>query len=142
MGLSASRSSLSSARRNRKNSEAAEEKSLSQPNVSQPEGKGHAFCFDCCRFLGQIQLLAWAERSSEPGDLPEIIHRDSHGSVLAAGDTVTLIKDLVVKGGGFTAKRGTSVRGIALVPYNETQIEGRVNGQRIVILTEFTKKSA
>jgi len=87
-------------------------------------------------------VLAWAERSSESGDLPETIHRDAHGAVLAAGDTVTLIKDLVVKGGGFTAKRGTAVRGISLVADNETQIEGRVNGQRIVILTEFTKKSA
>ena len=74
-------------------------------------------------------------------DLPDIIHRDSNGGFLASGDTVTLIKDLPVKGGGFTAKRGTSVRGISLVEDNERHIEGRVNGQKIIILTEFTKKS-
>ncbi|WP_376874904.1 PhnA domain-containing protein [Albirhodobacter sp. R86504] len=69
-----------------------------------------------------------------------VIHRDSNGTVLAAGDTVTLIKDLPVKGAGFTAKRGTAVRGISLVAENAGHIEGRVEGQRIVILTEFVKK--
>ncbi|MDR0808381.1 MAG: PhnA domain-containing protein [Gemmobacter sp.] len=67
-------------------------------------------------------------------------HRDSNGVLLASGDTVTLIKDLPVKGAGFTAKRGTAVRGISLVPDNPGQIEGRVEGQRIVILTGFVKK--
>lgn len=71
---------------------------------------------------------------------PEVIHRDSQGAVLAQGDTVTLIKDLPVKGAGFTAKRGTAVRGVSLVPDNANHIEGRVEGQRIVILTEFVKK--
>lgn len=74
-------------------------------------------------------------------DLPAAVtHRDSNGVVLAQGDTVVLIKDLVVKGAGFTAKRGTAVRGIALVADNAGQIEGRVEGQKIVILTEFVKK--
>ncbi|KEO60996.1 PhnA domain-containing protein [Thioclava indica] len=67
-------------------------------------------------------------------------HRDSNGALLARGDTVVLIKDLPVKGAGFTAKRGTAVRGISLVADNAGHIEGRVEGQRIVILTEFVKK--
>ena len=66
---------------------------------------------------------------------------DSNGAVLEAGDTVTLIKDLNVKGAGFTAKRGTAVRNISLVPDTPEHIEGRVNGQQIVILTQFVKKS-
>lgn len=61
---------------------------------------------------------------------------------LAQGDTVVLIKDLPVKGAGFTAKRGTAMRGISLVPENAGQIERHVNGQRLVILTQFVKKSA
>lgn len=69
-----------------------------------------------------------------------VVHRDSNGAALAQGDTVVLIKDLPVKGGGFTAKRGTAVRGISLVPDNAEHIEGRVEGQRIVILTQFVKK--
>lgn len=71
---------------------------------------------------------------------PDVIHRDSLGVVLSAGDNVVLIKDLPVKGAGFTAKRGTAVRGISLVADNAGHIEGRVEGQRIVILTEFVKK--
>ena len=69
------------------------------------------------------------------------MHKDSNGTVLANGDTVTLIKDLPVKGAGFTAKRGTAVRNISLVPDNAGHIEGRVEGQRIVILTQFVKKN-
>lgn len=92
------------------------------------------------------ETLAWAESgaSSKTGsdnDNVEIVHKDTHGAVLSAGDTVTLIKDLKVKGANFTAKRGTAVRNISLVPDNAAQIEGRVNDQRIVILTEFVKKS-
>lgn len=72
---------------------------------------------------------------------PGVEHRDSNGVLLAAGDTVTLIKDLPVKGSSMVAKRGTSVRGIRLVPDNAAQIEGRVNDQQIVILCQFVKKS-
>ncbi len=86
-------------------------------------------------------VQAWAE-AGVAGDEPEVKHLDSNGTLLETGDTVTLIKDLDVKGGGFTAKRGTVVKGIALVEDNPEHIEGRVNGQRIVILTKFVKKSA
>lgn len=66
--------------------------------------------------------------------------RDSNGAILVAGDNVVLIKDLVVKGAGFTAKRGTAVRGISLTD-NPEHIEGRVNGTRIVLITQYLKKS-
>ncbi len=84
------------------------------------------------------QTLNWAQAAkTDDGAVP---HLDSNGVALAAGDAVTLIKDLNVKGTSFTAKRGTAVRGISLVPDNPAHIEGRVNGQQIVILTEFVKK--
>lgn len=87
--------------------------------------------------------LAWAQAAGENESIEEEAkHVDCHGVVLEAGDTVTLIKDLDVKGANFTAKRGTAVRGISLVANNPEQIEGRVNGQQIVILTKFVKKSA
>ena len=69
-----------------------------------------------------------------------IIHKDSNGNILENGDTVTLIQDLNVKGGGFTAKRGTAVRRIRLVHDNAEQLEGKVDGQHIVILTKYVKK--
>ncbi|TQD38858.1 PhnA domain-containing protein [Haloflavibacter putidus] len=68
-------------------------------------------------------------------------HRDSNGVKLEAGDNVVLIKDLPVKGSSMVAKRGTAVRRISLVHDNEEQIEGKVNGQQIVILTKFVKKT-
>ena len=86
--------------------------------------------------------LAWAQATGEgQSDDDSIKHLDSNGAVLEAGDTVTLIKDLNVKGANFTAKRGTAVRGISLVADNPEHIEGRVNGQQIVILTKFVKKA-
>jgi protein PhnA len=89
------------------------------------------------------QTQAWAqETGTGEGPSDNVQHRDCHGAVLAAGDTVTLIKDLNVKGANFTAKRGTAVRGISLVADNPEHIEGRVNGQQIVILTKFVKKSS
>ena len=85
--------------------------------------------------------LAWAEAGiKKAGNDDSVLHKDSNGAVLEAGDTVTLIKDLKVKGASFTAKQGTAVRNISLVADNPQQIEGRVDGQRIVILTQFVKK--
>lgn len=86
------------------------------------------------------EVLARAEAGlTEPVSAVE--HRDSNGAILAAGDTVVLIKDLPVKGSSMVAKRGTAVRSIRLVLDNPGQIEGRVNDQTIVILTQFVKKS-
>jgi len=88
------------------------------------------------------ETLTWAKATGEGESSEDVVkHVDSNGAVLEAGDTVTLIKDLNVKGGGFTAKRGTAVRGISLVADNPEHIEGRVNGQQIVILTQFVKKA-
>lgn len=83
---------------------------------------------------------SWAERTMT--DDEPVIHKDSNGVILNSGDSVTLIKDLKVKGAGFTAKRGTSVRRISLVSDNPNHIEGRVNDQRIVILTQYVKKNS
>ncbi|WP_339896708.1 PhnA domain-containing protein [uncultured Gilvimarinus sp.] len=85
-------------------------------------------------------IRQWAEAGISQADEHAIVHKDSNGVTLAAGDTVTIIKDLNVKGTSFVAKRGTAVRGISLTD-NPAHIEGRVNGTRIVILTEFVKKN-
>jgi protein PhnA len=82
----------------------------------------------------------WAEAEAQAADAV-LKYIDCNGALLEAGDTVTLVKDLVVKGGGFTAKRGTPVRRISLDANNAAHIEGRVNGQQIVILTKFVKKA-
>lgn len=87
------------------------------------------------------ETLAWAKATGEDQDEEEAEkHKDSNGVELQAGDTVVLIKDLNVKGTSMVAKRGTAVRNISLVHDNPEHIEGKVNGQQIVILTKFVKK--
>lgn len=65
---------------------------------------------------------------------------DSNGTPLADGDSVTLIKDLVVKGANFTAKRGTMVRGIRLTD-DPQHVEGKVNKVSIVLKTQFLRRA-
>ncbi len=86
------------------------------------------------------ETMEWAKATGEGNDEDAVVHKDSNGAILKDGDNVVLIKDLNVKGGGFTAKRGTAVRRIRLVPDNPEHIEGKVEGQQIVILTKFVKK--
>lgn len=85
------------------------------------------------------ETMAWAQVGEED-EVDIILHKDSNGATLSAGDSVVLIKDLNVKGANFTAKRGTAVRNISLVHDNPEHIEGKVNGQQIVILTKYVKK--
>ena len=66
--------------------------------------------------------------------------RDANGTILKAGDSVSIIKDLPVKGAGFTAKQGTTVKNIRMVSGDNTHIEGRVNGTMIFIISAFLKK--
>jgi protein PhnA len=82
----------------------------------------------------------WAEKWMQSDQDDAVVHVDANGVRLMQGDSVVLVKDLDVKGAGFTAKRGTAVRNIRLVADNPEQIEGKVNGQGIVILTRFVKK--
>lgn len=85
------------------------------------------------------EVLSWAEAAILTADDDTALTKDSNGTKLAAGDTVTLIKDLDVKGAGFTAKRGIVVKNISLTD-NPKHIEGRVNGVRIVLVAEYLKK--
>jgi protein PhnA len=61
--------------------------------------------------------------------------------VLETGDTVILTQNLNVKGANFIAPKGTTVRKIRLVPDNAEQIEGKIEGDTIVILTKYVRKS-
>ncbi len=86
-------------------------------------------------------VRTWAEATGEGDDEGDkIIHKDSNGVTLNAGDSVVLIKDLQVKGSSMIAKRGTAVRRISLDHENAEYIEGKVDGQQIVIITQYVKK--
>jgi len=74
-------------------------------------------------------------------DDDEIVVRDCNGATLADGDSVTVIKDLKVKGTSATLKRGTLIRNIrltgdpALIECNAEKVKG------LVLRTEFLKKA-
>ena len=85
--------------------------------------------------------LEWAKATGEgETDENKIIHRDVNGVILQAGDSVVLIKDLKVKGSSMVAKQGTAVRNIKLDHENAEYIEGKVDSQMIVIITQYVKK--
>lgn len=65
--------------------------------------------------------------------------KDSNGSLLNDGDTVTLIKDLKVKGSSLVLKRGTTVKKIKLTD-DADEVDCKINGSSIVLRTEFLKK--
>lgn len=80
---------------------------------------------------------------SYPKDITtmDIKVRDSNGAQLAEGDSVTLIKDLKLKGSSTVLKRGTVIRNIHLTD-NEDEIEGRTDKVKgLVLRTEFLKKA-
>jgi protein PhnA len=85
--------------------------------------------------------LEWAKKTGdhEQDGMVEF-HQDSNGARLLEGDTVVLIKTLDVKGSTISAKLGTVVKNIRLVHDNIEQIEGKVEGQTIVILTKYLRK--
>ncbi len=87
------------------------------------------------------EALALARATGEHEDAAaKIIHRDANGVILEAGDSVVLVKDLKVKGSSLVAKQGTAVRNIRLDHENSEYIEGKVDGQQIVIITQYVKK--
>lgn len=67
--------------------------------------------------------------------------RDSNGAILADGDSVTLIKDLKVRGTSVTLKRGTRVKSIRLTG-DPQEVECSVDKVKgLVLRTEFLKKA-
>ena len=67
------------------------------------------------------------------------IPRDSNGAELMDGDSVTVIKDLNVRGTSMVIKRGTKVKSIRLTDDPE-EVDCKINGSGIVLKTCFLKK--
>lgn len=91
----------------------------------------------------EAETLEWAKATGEGlSESEKIIHRDVNGVILENGDNVVLVKDLKVKGSSMVAKQGTAVRRISLDHENAEYIEGKVDGQQIVIITKYVKKTS
>lgn len=89
------------------------------------------------------ETLAWAKAGAEDEEETAAeFHKDANGSPLHTGDSVVITKTLDVKGSSISAKLGTVVKNIRLVEDNTDQIEGRVEGQMIVILTKYVRRQS
>ena len=81
---------------------------------------------------------AWSAEQSEQASTQQI--RDSAGNVLQDGDTVTVIKDLKVKGSSSVVKIGTKVKNIKLVD-GDHDIDCKIDGFGAMSLkSEFVRK--
>lgn len=84
--------------------------------------------------------LAWAQAGADEDNGTDEVHKDCNGQLLETGNSVVLTKTLDVKGSSLSARLGTVVKNIRLVENNTDQIEGKIEGQTIVILTKYVRK--
>jgi len=82
----------------------------------------------------------WAAGDEAPAEA--VVVRDCNGNVLTAGDTVTVIKDLKVKGASIPLKQGTVIRGIRLIEDDAEHIEGHSDKIKdLVLKTIYLRKA-
>ncbi|MDG4867945.1 zinc ribbon domain-containing protein YjdM [Guyparkeria sp. 1SP6A2] len=83
----------------------------------------------------------WSGEAETSSDADEPVARDANGNPLADGDTVTVIKDLKLKGGSDVVKVGTKVKNIRLVD-GDHDIDCKVPGfGPMKLKSEFVKKA-
>jgi protein PhnA len=83
----------------------------------------------------------WSKDAPAEGGEDGLVVKDAHGNRLHDGDTVTLIKDLKVKGSSSVVKVGTKVKNIRLVE-GDHNIDCRIDGVGAMMLkSEFVKKA-
>ncbi|MCW5300439.1 alkylphosphonate utilization protein [Herbaspirillum lusitanum] len=82
----------------------------------------------------------WSAQPAEAVEESGKVWRDAAGNILQDGDTVTVIKDLKLKGGGGVVKIGTKVKNIRLVD-GDHDIDCKIDGfGQMGLKTEFVKK--
>lgn len=98
-----------------------------------PDGD-HYVCADCGH--------EWPIKTGESSADSVTIVRDVNGNELSSGDTVTVIKDLKVKGSSVPLKQGTVIRNIRLIDGDSENIEGHSDKIRgLVLKVCFLKKA-
>ncbi|MDR3398185.1 MAG: zinc ribbon domain-containing protein YjdM [Pandoraea sp.] len=96
------------------------------------EDGGLCICPECA--------YEWSAQAAAPVEATERVYRDATGAVLQNGDTVTVIKDLKLKGSAGVIKMGTKVKNIRLVD-SDHDIDCKIDGFGAMSLkTEFVKK--
>jgi len=95
-----------------------------------------------CPECGHEWSIHASAASSAEAETPDNSIRDAHGNVLADGDTVTVIKDLKIKGSSSVVKGGTKVKNIRLTDGDDGHnISCKIDGIGAMNLkSEFVKK--
>ena len=105
--------------------------SACQEDMTYPDGQNYV-CAQCGH--------EWPMLTSEKEDEVSLIVKDAHGNLLADGDTVTLIKDLKVKGSSTTLKVGSKINGIRLVS-GDHEVDCKTEAGNILLKACFLKKA-
>ncbi|MCX6920823.1 MAG: zinc ribbon domain-containing protein YjdM [Verrucomicrobia bacterium] len=95
---------------------------------------GHADRWECATCGHE-----WPRVTVAATEGPRIV-KDAHGTVLADGDTVVLIKDLKLRGSSGVIKGGTKAKNIRLVD-GDHEIDCKIDGTPIGLKAEFVKKA-
>lgn len=83
----------------------------------------------------------WPRTEAAPADEdgPRIV-KDAHGTVLASGDDVVLIKDLKLRGSSTTLKGGTKIKKIRLVD-GDHEVDCKVDGMSVMLKAMYLRKA-
>jgi protein PhnA len=83
----------------------------------------------------------WSKEAEAAADSDELVVKDANGNLLADGDSVTVIKDLKVKGSSLVVKVGTRVKNIRLVD-GDHDIDCRIDGiGPMKLKSEFVRRA-
>lgn len=104
-----------------------------------PKCGGEYVYFDGSLYVCPDCAHEFSEESNAGSDAVVAVPKDSNGAELMDGDSVTVIKDLKVKGSSMVIKRGTKVKSIRLTE-NPEEVDCKIDGSGIVLKTCFLKK--
>ena len=103
-----------------------------------PKCSGEYVYFDGALYVCPDCEHEFNEEDATAVDTVEV-PKDSNGAELLDGDSVTVIKDLKVRGSSMVIKRGTKVKSIRLTE-NPEEVDCKIDGTSIVLKTCFLKK--
>ena len=96
------------------------------------DGEDHHECVTCGH--------EWPRALDESEADSEQVVTDANGTPLATGDSVTVIKDLKVKGSSVTLKSGTRIKGIRIVE-GDHDVDCKVDGMALMLKSSLLKKA-
>ena len=102
-----------------------------------PDGASYV-CADCAHEWPIVAAVVPEDAAADGG--PRVV-KDAHGTVLADGDSVILVKDLRLRGSSQSIKGGTKIRNIRLVD-GDHEVDCKVDGVGMMLKACFLKKAS